>query len=406
MTPEQQHSTKVFFALCPASTMSRPAQYEIAWANLTCSKPPEVGWNCKTWLTYRACEGQITLKDYQKFIAPTRPARLSANHLQIRWSVSLLSAELTLHVLHYGFDAAAGTAFAEIQRAMQWRADETLPDPSTAHQWLKFRAMMLYAAHLQGEQITTDRISSILNGYTAALKCDWRIHGERFNNVGNDADPIRAILKIAEFHKLADGHLINPTESKSLFAKCLYVMGQKCSDQSRVLWTDPDKPKIQSRAIIGSMVPDGGLFIELGVAKGIFAEALLCLHPKLKYIGIDKWDDDRHPAREALEARNRLKAFKDRASILQAPFEDAIKVVPDADVIYVDGYAHKAGEQQQMLNDWFGKVKPGGILAGHDYDEIAWTANYMRVRTFAADHGLEINVIRGDQYPSWWVRKP
>lgn len=148
--------------------------------------------------------------------------------------------------------------------------------------------------------------------------------------------------------------------------------------------------------------------IELGVAAGIFADALLTRNPTIKrYYGVDKWND--HHGTEEMVAATKLLMrhgfFK--TYLVRETFKDACDTFANnyADLIYVDRYAHTAQEGGETLDDWWPVVKRGGIFAGHDFDP-AWPENRAAVLAFATRHNLEINVISGDSYASWWVRKP
>lgn len=161
------------------------------------------------------------------------------------------------------------------------------------------------------------------------------------------------------------------------------------------------------RQKLADMLPDHAQVVELGVAAGIFGDALLTRNPKIKrYHGVDKWDDH-HDTKEFLAAQtllNRHGFFK--VFLYRETFDLALPRFHDntMDLVYVDGYAHTGQEGGKTLTDWWPKVKSGGIFAGHDFDE-AWPETRAAVVAFAAKYALEINVIKGDTFASWWVRK-
>ena len=87
-----------------------------------------------------------------------------------------------------------------------------------------------------------------------------------------------------------------------------------------------------------------------------------------------------------------------------------VKFIPDEhfDFIYIDGeHTYKAVKQD--INDWWSKVKPGGILAGHDYIEDVRPDNSAKlaVDEFAERNNLEFKITgitpgSGDAAaPSW-----
>ena len=163
------------------------------------------------------------------------------------------------------------------------------------------------------------------------------------------------------------------------------------------------KPK--TRADLARMVPPGGIVIELGVAAGKFAEQMLTANPSIRYIGIDRWSDH-HDEVEMMRARDRLWQFP-QWDLIRSTFSDALENFRHgySDMIYIDGYAHTGQEGGQTLRDWWPKLKPGGIFAGHDYCR-EYPQTIEAVDKFVATHGLELNIIEESPHPSWWVRKP
>lgn len=173
--------------------------------------------------------------------------------------------------------------------------------------------------------------------------------------------------------------------------------------------------RVRNRArVLAELLPrDAAIVCELGVAAGEFADALLAAsHDIAEYHGIDLWSDH-HDTKEMEEARKRLslrhrmidKRFTE-IILKRRSFADAVRDYSNDsfDLVYVDGYAHTGQEAGRTLYDWWPKVKPGGIFAGHDYD-VAWPLTVSAVTQFVREHNLELNVIKGDEFASWWVRK-
>jgi len=161
-----------------------------------------------------------------------------------------------------------------------------------------------------------------------------------------------------------------------------------------------------TRAELATLIPSGGLIIELGVAAGKFAAEMLAANPSIQYLGIDRWSDH-HDEIEMFNARALLAGLSNNVSLYRMTFSEARPLVRDesADMIYIDGYAHTGQEGGQTLRDWWPKLKPGGIFAGHDYSGH-YPQTIAAVDAFVADHGLELNVIDELPHPSWWLRKP
>lgn len=146
------------------------------------------------------------------------------------------------------------------------------------------------------------------------------------------------------------------------------------------------------------------LWVELGVARGDYSRELALQRPAgCSQVAIDAWAGDRgHDAAEYDRARSVLSPLG--VVVLQARFENAVGMFADGsfDFVYIDGYAHTGQNNGQTLDQWWPKIAKGGIMAGHDYCS-AWPHTVTAVDEFAAKMGLEVTVVAGDQYPSWYV---
>lgn len=169
--------------------------------------------------------------------------------------------------------------------------------------------------------------------------------------------------------------------------------------------------QLPNRAALATLLPDGAVCAELGVAKGDFSYALLRDNPKIARLwAIDRWGDH-HDAKEMDRAIARLSLFNERGLVVNATFEVAAGAFPDGhfDFVYVDGYAHTGQEGGATLRQWWPLVKPGGVFAGHDYSP-RWQPTIDAVDAFVKEHNLELNLTAkgegADRFPSWWVRKP
>lgn len=164
---------------------------------------------------------------------------------------------------------------------------------------------------------------------------------------------------------------------------------------------------LHNRLALVDALPHGARVIELGVAKGAFACAMLRRRPDLNYLGIDRWAGDRgHDDQEYQMARREIELHG--GQVERASFEDAVRrqFANSADLVYVDGYAHTGQQNGKILDDWWSIVKTGGLFAGHDYDLKVWPHTYKAVRYFAGDRGLTVEDIPDLPYASWKIRKP
>jgi len=101
----------------------------------------------------------------------------------------------------------------------------------------------------------------------------------------------------------------------------------------------------------------------------------------------------------ALKVLNR---YADRVVPLQMTSEDAVDFVPnDLDMVYIDGN-HAYDYVKKDIELYYPKVKPGGIIGGHDIDGNSHGVNVKRaVYEFADKNNLQVNVRK----PDWWIIK-
>ena len=146
-----------------------------------------------------------------------------------------------------------------------------------------------------------------------------------------------------------------------------------------------------------------GLYLWRGTGPVMLPTALDCVN---KLYSIDRWTEPHHDIQEYQRAMNRLEAFGVRSRVMRASFAEALGLFVDGclDFVYVDGYAHTGQEDGQTLRDWWPKVKPGGVLAGHDYHP-RFQPTMDAVDAFVREHGLELHLTTEEELPSWWVVK-
>lgn len=170
-----------------------------------------------------------------------------------------------------------------------------------------------------------------------------------------------------------------------------------------ILWSDI--LRITNRIELAAVVE--GVCVELGVAEGAYSRSILS-NPKVETLfSIDRWAGDRgHDDAQYCIARYNLSGFAGRSRIIREDFSDAVKRFHDGcfDFVYVDGYAHDGQCDGRTLREWWPKVKPGGILAGHDYHD-AWPRTVEAVNGFVARRGLRMHLTKPCPFPSWIVQK-
>jgi len=156
---------------------------------------------------------------------------------------------------------------------------------------------------------------------------------------------------------------------------------------------------------------DNPVGVELGVSSGNFSTVLLQRYNFKEFYCIDSWSSKSHSMEQYLKAYNKLKQFK-VANIIRSSFKEFLNEIEDEyfDFIYIDGYARKAGMTEYLNNvfketieQWYCKLKPGGIYSGHDYYE-KWQGTIEDVNDFAEKHNKQINVTT-EKKKSWWIVK-
>lgn len=172
------------------------------------------------------------------------------------------------------------------------------------------------------------------------------------------------------------------------------------------------EPAIFRREDFSKYLPKGSRAVELGVATGAFSEALLSESENIRLlVSVDKWNDH-HDDAEMKQAMIRLGKYGTRSLVMRSLFSEAVTSFEDGyfDFIYIDGYAHTGQEGGRTLDEWWPKLKVGGIFAGHDYDP-QWPLVVMAVTEFSLKYELPLNFTwelpaKGQGFASWWVRKP
>lgn len=119
--------------------------------------------------------------------------------------------------------------------------------------------------------------------------------------------------------------------------------------------------------------------VEVGVAAGEYSEIIMRANPQLQLFGVDPWepykgykDFVRLGTFDSLEvqAHNRLDKYptyhfmKDYSVAASNNFADG-----SLDFVYIDAN-HSEPWVTQDITAWAPKVRPGGIVAGHDYARI------------------------------------
>jgi SAM-dependent methyltransferase len=140
---------------------------------------------------------------------------------------------------------------------------------------------------------------------------------------------------------------------------------------------------------------------ELGAHSGKFTEQLLAAFPRLLMYAVDLWAVT--PGYEHYEFRgireqyrDRMRNYRPRVMTLESKTVDAAKLVPDGlDFVFIDA-DHSYEGVAADIDAWRSKLKPGGLLCGHDYGH----PRFPGVKQ-AVDERFAVET--GDDHV-WWVR--
>jgi SAM-dependent methyltransferase len=149
-----------------------------------------------------------------------------------------------------------------------------------------------------------------------------------------------------------------------------------------------------------------------------------------KLFCVDRYitQDGRDISRFSHELRGAMDAIGKPWELVFMPSDEAAKLFEDGslDFVYLDASHDYASVRSDLLS-WYRKVRPGGIMAGHDYldgtqkgpgqpvhrvwnpsqqmlDQITYGV-FSAVNEFFKPLGLEITEIH-EAYPTWVIQKP
>ena len=140
---------------------------------------------------------------------------------------------------------------------------------------------------------------------------------------------------------------------------------------------------------------------EIGVDGGTFGNYMLKVNPGLKLIGVDPWARDRGKRQQAWK----LLGHRDDWTRFHMTSEEAAPQVPDAslDFVYIDG-DHRFDFVMLDLLLWTRKVRPKGVIAGHDYYRFKDGGVVPAVDAYTRAHNIHEWFITDEKTPTFfWV---
>jgi len=190
----------------------------------------------------------------------------------------------------------------------------------------------------------------------------------------------------------------------------------------------PDMDSINLAELFAELGFNNG--VELGVDRGEYSKILCDANPKLHLYSIDPWFSEAYEpntyvnepqaywntcyeeAKEILKDSNCTLVRKTSAEALK-DFEDE-----SLDFVYIDAN-HDFPNFTFDLHNWLKKIKPGGIMAGHDFAYfsyrkfnhvkralIAYARCYRMIPVFVCGTTNQNTRIKRDHFRSWfWVKQ-
>lgn len=170
-----------------------------------------------------------------------------------------------------------------------------------------------------------------------------------------------------------------------------------------------------------------GAGVEIGVQKGNFSELILRQWKGRLHYSVDPWREfkatDYADVANVSQAQHdefyrttiqRLMPFQDRSVIWRMTSKEAAGLIRDQalDFCYLDGDHSQQGVRED-LELWYPKIKPGGILGGHDYiPDGTYAVGVFGVQSAVGEFAktsrlrLVVSAEPADQFPSWFLLKP
>ena len=136
---------------------------------------------------------------------------------------------------------------------------------------------------------------------------------------------------------------------------------------------------------------------EIGVALGDNASEILKSWPEVKLILVDNYW---HSLDWATRTQERLSQFNDRVKWFIMDSQEASIGIEDnyLDFVYIDAN-HSYRGCYLDIKAWYPKVKPDGVLCGHDIAEPGVTKAVL-------DFNLQNNLLLQTKQCDWWIVKP
>jgi hypothetical protein len=155
------------------------------------------------------------------------------------------------------------------------------------------------------------------------------------------------------------------------------------------------------RAVLLEKLPQGGVGAEIGVDQGDFTDQILRLARPRELHLVDSWATKRYGDDKARQVRQRF-ATQIAAGQVIVHRKLSTAAAPDfadgsLDWIYIDS-SHTYDVTAAELRAYASKIRPGGLMAGHDYSMGNWVKGSRygvieAVHEFCVEHAWELRFL-------------
>ncbi len=170
---------------------------------------------------------------------------------------------------------------------------------------------------------------------------------------------------------------------------------------------------VRSEALSSELAKMTRMGVEVGVHRGMMSKRLLRDNPNLLLFMVDPWDtrayrdtsdeyarSDGDLYKAMREATLAVEPYKERAQIILETSAKASEMFDDRslDFVFIDA-DHSYEAVQEDIALWWPKVRIGGLLCGHDYDD-KHPGVQKAVQEFIGDRELRVG---GNN--TWFITK-
>lgn len=200
--------------------------------------------------------------------------------------------------------------------------------------------------------------------------------------------------------------------------------------QGNYVYVHPMMNQIENRDELGLALsfllrPNASTFIEIGVQDGKYSENILLTWNELsRMILIDPWQaqncedyvdvankNNANHMNSMNKTASKMSEYAAHVTILRmTSLEASVLFLNNSiDIVYIDALHHFTAVMQD-IKSWWHKIKPGGMIAGHDYlldvsHDTIFTVK-PAVDQFALHNNLTVFQTKDYEYPSWMIYKP